>query len=169
VVTSVQGYSHDFISYSAPRALAEARIAGLAPVGYTTFVSEAPQSAKRILIADDQPVGRELIRTILESSGYEVIEAADGQAALEQALCSLPDLILLDLDMPERDGFSVVMELRVDPRFAKTPVIAVTAMAMKGSRQTGLEAGFTDYLTKPVGIDTLRRLVERLLASGHPT
>lgn len=129
------------------------------------FVPPANQSAKRILVADDQPVGRELIRTILESSGYEVIEAADGDQALEEAVSRLPDLILLDLHMPRRDGFSVVSELRRDPRFARTPIVAVTATAMKGSRQQGLEAGFTEYLTKPVPIETLRQLIARLLSS----
>jgi CheY-like chemotaxis protein len=126
----------------------------------------APQSVKRILVADDQPAGRELIRSILESSGYEVTEAADGQEALELASANLPDLILLDLHMPRRDGFSVVAELRRDPRFSATPVIALTATAMKGSRQTGLEAGFTDYLTKPVPVDTLRKLIAKLLLNG---
>src|ERR1700722_6026727 len=112
---------------------------------------------KRILIADDQPVGRELLRTVLESSGYEVIEAADGEEAIEVARSGAPDLILLDIHMPARDGLSVVTELRRDPRFAATPVIAVTATAMKGDRQKGLDAGFSEYLTKPVSITTLRQ------------
>jgi len=129
-------------------------------------VPSPPQPTKRILIADDQPVGRELIRSILESSGYEVIEAADGQEALETAVSDLPDLILLDLQMPRRDGFSVLRELRQDPRFAATPIIAITATAMKGSRQQGLEAGFTDYLTKPVPIEALRCLIARLLSAS---
>jgi CheY-like chemotaxis protein len=122
----------------------------------------------RILIADDQPVGRELIRAILESSGYDVIEAADGQQAFDLAVSAVPDLILLDLHMPVRDGFSVVRDLRRDPRFSRTPIIAVTATAMKGSRQEGLEAGFTEYLTKPVPIATLRHLVARLLQVNNP-
>ncbi len=118
---------------------------------------------KRILIADDQPVGRELLRTVLESSGYEVIEAADGEEAIEVARSSAPDLILLDIHMPARDGLSVVTELRRDPRFAATPVIAVTATAMKGDRQKGLDAGFSEYLTKPVSITTLRQIIARFL------
>jgi two-component system cell cycle response regulator DivK len=118
---------------------------------------------KRILIADDQPVGRELLRTILESVGYEVSEAADGVEALALARSFEPDLILLDIHMPLRDGISVVRELRADPRFASVPVIAVTATAMKGDRQKGLEAGFSEYMTKPVPIATLRQMIERFL------
>ena len=129
-------------------------------------MSQATRSTKRILIADDQPVGRELIRAILESGGYEVIEAADGREALDLAVSSLPDLIVLDLHMPEVDGLSAMKKLRSDPRFAATPIIAVTATAMKGSREEGLQAGFTDYLTKPVPIETLRRLVARLLSAS---
>ena len=122
-----------------------------------------PRTNKRILIADDQPVGRELLRTILESVGYEVSEAADGVEALALARSFEPDLILLDIHMPLRDGISVVRELRADPRFASVPVIAVTATAMKGDRQKGLEAGFSEYMTKPVPIATLRQMIERFL------
>ena len=85
---------------------------------------------------------------------------------LDLAVSSLPDLIVLDLHMPEVDGLSAMKKLRSDPRFAATPIIAVTATAMKGSREEGLQAGFTDYLTKPVPIETLRRLVARLLSAS---
>jgi len=122
-----------------------------------------PGLKKCILVADDQPVGRELIRAVLESSGYEVVEAADGEEALAVALSRVPDLILLDVQMPLRDGLNVVAELRRDPRFASTPVIAVTATAMKGDMQKGMEAGFTDYLTKPVSIERLRQITSRFL------
>jgi CheY-like chemotaxis protein len=126
-------------------------------------VAPSPRPVKRILIADDQAVGRELLRTIFESCGYEVSEARDGDEALAQASSHPPDLILLDIHMPARDGISVVAELRQDPRFASTPVIAVTATAMKGDRQKGLDAGFTEYLTKPVSIAALRELIARFL------
>jgi CheY-like chemotaxis protein len=118
---------------------------------------------KRILVADDQPVGRELIRAVLESGGYDVLEAGDGEEALNIAISTLPDLILLDIQMPVLDGMGVVAELRRDPRFASTPVIAVTATAMKGDLQKGMDAGFTDYLTKPVSIDRLRQIIARFL------
>ncbi len=91
------------------------------------------------------------------------MEARDGDEALVQAYSSAPDLILLDIHMPSRDGLSVVRELRNDPRFESIPILAVTATAMKGDRQKGLEAGFTEYLTKPVSLSALREIIARFL------
>jgi len=122
-----------------------------------------PNPPKRVLLADDQPVGRELVRTALEAVGYEVVEAVDGEDALETARSSAPDLILLDIHMPRRDGISVVKELRSDPRFQTVPILALTATAMKGDRQKGLDAGFTEYLTKPLSLTELRDVIARFL------
>lgn len=119
---------------------------------------------KRVLIADDKPTGRELVRTVLENGGYEVFEASDGLEALDAAHRLRPDLIILDLHMPGLDGFGVIKELRLDAHFATTPVVALTASAMQGDRQRALSAGFTGYITKPVSLKALRAEVERLLA-----
>jgi CheY-like chemotaxis protein len=118
---------------------------------------------KQILIADDRAPSRELIREILEMAGYQVVEAADGAEALEMALRLSPDLILLDIEMPALNGFHVVEQLRRDPRFAATPVVALTASAMQGDREKALEAGFTGYISKPVRLAALRAEVARLL------
>ena len=118
-----------------------------------------------ILIADDRPSSRELLRTVLERSGYDVIEAAEGEAALERARQGNPDLILLDLQMPKLDGYGVLAELRRDSRFRNLPICALTASAMRGDREKILEAGFTEYLSKPVGIELLRETVARLLGN----
>jgi len=119
---------------------------------------------KRILVADDKATGRELVRTVLESRGYEVFEASDGIQALDSAHRLHPDLIILDLHMPGLDGFGVVKELRLDAYLATIPVVALTASAMQGDRQRAMSAGFTGYITKPVSLKTLRAEVERLLA-----
>lgn len=119
---------------------------------------------KRILVADDKPTGRELVRTVLENRGYEIYEASDGIEALDSAHRNHPDLIILDLHMPGLDGFGVIKELRLDAHFATTPVVALTASAMQGDRQRALSAGFTGYITKPVSLKALRAEVERLLA-----
>ena len=119
---------------------------------------------KSVLIADDKATGRELVRTVLEDRGYEVLEARDGIEALDIAHRLRPDLIILDLHMPGLDGFGVVKELRLDLRFAEIPVVALTASAMQGDRQRALAAGFTGYITKPVSLKALRAEVERLLA-----
>jgi CheY-like chemotaxis protein len=121
-------------------------------------------STKKILVADDKATGRELVRTVLESKGYEVFEASDGIEALDAAQRLRPDLIILDLHMPGLDGFGVIKELRLQSRFASLPIVALTASAMQGDRQRALSAGFTGYITKPVSLKFLRSEVERLLA-----
>lgn len=118
---------------------------------------------KKILIADDKATSRELLRTVLERQGYAITEAADGEEALQKALAELPDLILLDLQMPRRSGYEVLSELRKDPRHAELPVIAITASAMQGDREKALAAGFTGYMAKPVPLVHLRQEVKRLL------
>jgi CheY-like chemotaxis protein len=116
-----------------------------------------------ILIADDRASSRELLRTVLERVGYAVIEAEDGEAAVERAQSGNPDLILLDLQMPKLDGYGVLARLRADERFRTVPVLALTASAMSGDQEKILAAGFTDYLSKPAGPELLRETVARLL------
>ncbi|MGA8160296.1 MAG: response regulator [Acidobacteriaceae bacterium] len=124
---------------------------------------QRPPEKAVILIADDRASSRELLRTVLQRAGYEVLEAEDGEQALAQARSGHPDLVLLDLQMPGLDGFGVLAELRGDPRFKDLPILALTASAMRGDREKILEAGFTEYLAKPAGPDTLRETVARLL------
>jgi CheY-like chemotaxis protein len=120
---------------------------------------------KRILVAEDRAASRELIRAVLETSGYAVTEAADGRQAVEMAKQCDPDLLLLDLQMPALDGFGVLQELRADERFRDVPFVALTASAMQGDRERALTAGFTAYITKPVSLAVLRRELARLLAT----
>lgn len=116
-----------------------------------------------ILIADDRPSSRELLRTVLERAGYAVIEAEDGEMAVERALAENPDLIMLDLQMPRLDGYGALEKLRAEPRFALLPILALTASAMRGDRENILGVGFTDYLSKPAGPELVRETVARLL------
>jgi two-component system cell cycle response regulator len=124
-----------------------------------TIASKKPQ----ILIADDRPSSRELLRLVLERAGYDVTEAEDGERALTQAREGSPDLILLDLQMPGLDGYGVLAALRAEARFAQVPVLALTASAMRGDREKILEAGFTDYLAKPAAPELVRETVARVL------
>ena len=119
---------------------------------------------KQVLVADDKASSRELIRTVLENSGYAVSEAGDGAEAVRVAGETSPDLILLDLQMPALDGFGALERLRADARFAKLPIVALTANAMQGDREKALAAGFTSYLTKPVSLAVLRAELARLLS-----
>ena len=88
-----------------------------------------------ILIADDRPSSRELLRLVLERAGYAVIEAEDGEKALDRARAVNPDLVLLDLQMPVLDGYGVLAALRGEERFRNLPVLALTASAMRGDRE----------------------------------
>jgi two-component system cell cycle response regulator DivK len=121
---------------------------------------------KKILIAEDRPSSRELIRTVLEGCGYEISEASDGRQAVELARRENPDLLIVDLQMPALDGLGVLAELRNDERFADVPIVALTASAMQGDRERALEAGFTEYITKPVNLKFLREEITRLLNAG---
>ena len=119
---------------------------------------------KRILVADDRATSRELVRTALERSGYDVSEAVDGRDALEQIRTNAPDLVILDLHMPVVDGYEVVREIRLDTRLRELRVVALTASAMEGDRQKALGAGFDGFLTKPLSLASLRKELAGLLS-----
>lgn len=118
----------------------------------------------RVLIAEDNAINRELLRELLETRGYAVEEACDGQAALRMMEHSAPDILLLDVGMPVLDGYGVVRKLRENPRLSNLPVLAVTAYAMQGDRERILNSGFDGYLSKPVDAGLLIEEVKRLLA-----
>ncbi len=121
-------------------------------------------SMKTILVADDNPVSRELITEILEANGYNILQAEDGGDALNQIRANSPDLVLLDIQMPVMDGFAVLQELRSDPRFVDLRVVALTAFAMFGDREKAMLAGFNGYITKPIQVAALRSEVTDLLS-----
>lgn len=116
-----------------------------------------------ILVAEDRDSSRELLRAMLEHSGYSVLEAANGADAVLLVREKSPDLVLLDLQMPIKDGFDVVRELRSEPRFQFLPIVALTASAMYGDKDRALKNGFTGYLTKPLSLSELRKELSRLL------
>ena len=118
----------------------------------------------KILIAEDNPVNRELLRELLEMRGHTVAEACDGEEALGMMEQSLPDLVLLDIGMPLLDGFGVIRKIRENPRFASMPVVAVTAYAMQGDREKILSSNFDGYLSKPVDARSLVQELDRVLS-----
>jgi two-component system, cell cycle response regulator DivK len=120
---------------------------------------------KKIVIAEDSAAGRELLHELVESWGYEVIEATDGREALQKIMETAPDLVLCDIQMPEQDGYAVIQSLRRDPRFTKLPVIALTAFAMRGDKEKALAAGFDGHQSKPVEFESLKAEIERLLVT----
>jgi CheY-like chemotaxis protein len=118
----------------------------------------------KILIAEDNPVNRELLREMLEAGHYQVVEAANGQEALTKLEEAVPDLVLLDINMPVFDGFAVISRIRQTPKFSQLPVMAVTANAMKEDRERVLGAGFNGYLPKPIDSVALFKEIKRLIA-----
>ena len=112
-----------------------------------------------ILVVDDTPANLRLLAGILNSKGYKVRPVPSGELALSAAKGMPPDLILLDIMMPEMDGYEAMQEIRNISKFKSIPIIAVTAKAMKGDRQKCIEAGASDYITKPVETEQLLSLL----------
>jgi CheY-like chemotaxis protein len=117
-----------------------------------------------ILIADDHDDNRELLQLLLQSAGYEVLEARDGQECLAIARETPPDLIMVDLSMPIVDGWGVFAELRADMRTQTIPCMAVTAHA-ELDRNEALETGFSAYISKPFSTDHLLKTIATVLAN----
>jgi CheY-like chemotaxis protein len=124
-------------------------------------------SKGRILVIEDNVDNYQLVRFILEQYGYETFLAVSGLEGVEAARIQSPDLILLDLALPEMDGWEVAQRLKADPRTAPIPVVALTARTLPVDRQRALEAGCADFITKPIDIGALLRIVERQLKSAR--
>ena len=123
---------------------------------------------KKIAVVEDNPDNRLLVRVILESL-YEVVEYETGVAALDGLPKEKPDMILLDISLPEMDGTEVLRRIRLDAGLRALPVIALTAHAMSGDREKYLAAGFNDYVTKPiVDENVLLDAIQKLLPAGAP-
>jgi DNA-binding response OmpR family regulator len=118
---------------------------------------------RRVLVADDEPAMRLLCRINLESEGAEVIEAADGNAALALAREVQPDIVILDVMMPGANGFDVAEELLRDARTSKVPIVFLSARAELNLQLQGIELGGFDYLTKPFNAFALRETLEQVL------
>jgi len=118
----------------------------------------AEVATKRILVVDDEPDVASLLTLMLKSQGYEVIAAGDGQEALEKARSENPDLILLDVMLPRLDGYKVARMLKFDENYSHIPIIMLTAKIQDRDKQTGLEMGANDYVTKP--FDTAQLLAK---------
>jgi two-component system cell cycle response regulator DivK len=119
--------------------------------------------SKRILYIEDNPDNRLLVRRVLQAEGYTVIEANDGQSGMTVAAEAQPDLILMDINLPEIDGYEVTARLKQLPGISHVPIIAVTANVMKGDREKTLAAGCDGYIQKPIDIDLLPEQIERFL------
>jgi DNA-binding response OmpR family regulator len=124
--------------------------------------------APTVLSVDDEPDITDLARHHLNRVGYEVLTASSGRQALETVYARHPDLVLLDLMLPDIDGFSVCEILRSDPATAAIPIIIVSAWSTSDARATGFEYGVLDYVTKPFSPQELIARVNRLLGARPP-
>jgi len=121
----------------------------------------------RILAVDDSPTVLEMIKTILESGGYEVITAADGSEALNTARTEAPDLIVLDVMLPKLDGYKVCRLLKYDQKYQHIPIVMLTAKAEEQSMATGIRTGADQYLTKPIEPELLLETVATELSRSR--
>ena len=116
-----------------------------------------------ILYVEDNSDNRKLVRRVLEVEGYSVVEAKDAIQALERLGTESIDLALMDINMPDMDGYTLTAKIKSMPRYSGLPIVAVTANVMRGDRERSLEAGCDGYIQKPIDIDTLSQQIERFL------
>jgi two-component system, cell cycle response regulator DivK len=118
-------------------------------------------AGEQVLVVEDNDKNMKLFRDVLVASGYRTLEATTGAQAVKLAAEHAPDLVLMDIELPDIDGVETLSRLRADERTASIPVLALTAQAMHGDRQRFLASGFDDYISKPVNVvefvDTVRQ------------
>jgi two-component system, cell cycle response regulator DivK len=118
-------------------------------------------TGERILVVEDNEKNMKLLRDVLRAKGYRTLEAASAARAVELAAAHAPDLVLMDIRLPDADGIETLGRLRDDRRTASIPVLAVTAQAMQGDRERFLAAGFDGYISKPVDVVALLATVDQ--------
>ena len=129
--------------------------------------AELPQdkeTGQTVLVVDDMSDNLILISLSLQDMGYRVVTATNGADALNVAKLARPDLILMDIAMPQQDGLAATRRIREEAELQTVPVVALTAFDTDGFRQAAFDAGFNGYLTKPIDFDRLRNLMTKLLA-----
>lgn len=120
--------------------------------------------AQRVLVVEDNDLNRKLFCDVLKAGGFEVEPVADGDLVLNAARAFAPDLVLMDIQLPNVSGVDLIAAIKRDPSLARVPVLAVTAYAGKGDEERIREAGAADYLSKPVSIGPFLAAVKRLLS-----
>jgi two-component system, cell cycle response regulator DivK len=119
----------------------------------------------KILLVEDNEMNRDMLSRRLTRRGYTVVLAEDGQQGVDMARSEQPDLILMDMSLPIKDGWEATQEIKADPALQAIPIIALTAHAMTGDRERVLAAGCNDYDTKPVELERLLGKISGLLAA----
>ncbi len=127
---------------------------------------EEPVEQKRILVADDEPHILRVVKDKLSNAGFTVLVATNGEEALQIALREKPDLILLDVMMPKMNGFDVCRKLRAESGFPSIPILLLTARGQEADKKMGIEAGATEYITKPFSPRELLQNVQNKLGAA---
>jgi two-component system, cell cycle response regulator DivK len=117
----------------------------------------------RILYVEDTIENRILIRRVLQAEGYTIIEAENARTALNILETDIPDLILMDINMPDIDGYTLTAQLREDAKLDHVPIVALTANVMRGDREKTMAAGCDGYIQKPIDVDSLPLQINRYL------
>jgi two-component system cell cycle response regulator DivK len=120
-----------------------------------------------VLYVEDNPENRLLVRRILMAEGIEMLEAGNANQALQIVRTQVPDLILMDINLPEMDGYTLTAQIKALPDLTRTPIIALTANVMKGDREKTLDAGCDGYIQKPIDVDILPLQINQFLREGH--
>jgi two-component system cell cycle response regulator DivK len=123
----------------------------------------SPETKGTILYIEDNPDNRLLVKRILLSEDYSMLEAIDANDALNVLKSARPDLILMDINMPDMDGYTLTSKIKSMPGFERVPILALTANVMRGDKEKTLEAGCDGYIQKPLDIDQLTREIERFI------
>ena len=124
----------------------------------------SPENKGTILYVEDNPDNRLLVKRILLSEDYSLLEATDAAEALDVLERTHPDLILMDINMPGVDGYTLTAKIKALPGFERVPILAVTANVMRGDKEKTLEAGCDGYIQKPLDVDELTREIERFIS-----
>jgi len=126
-------------------------------------MTTAEEAGRKILIVDDNIDNRELVVKVLNRHGYRTCEAVDGEEAITRTQTEQPDLILMDISLPKIDGMEATRQIHAMAEFTATPIIALTAHAMRGDREKALAAGCCDYIAKPINVRELPEQIARHL------
>jgi two-component system cell cycle response regulator DivK len=123
-----------------------------------------PEVKSTILYVEDNPDNRMLVRRILTAENYRLLEATNAVQAINLLETTTPDLILMDINMPDMDGYTLTTRIRTMPGLERVPILALTANVMRGDKEKTLEAGCDGYIQKPLDVDQLIREIEKFLA-----
>ncbi len=129
----------------------------------TSHIQEKQVMKEKILIVEDNPLNMRLLEMTLRARSYTLLKATNGEEALDMALREQPDLIIMDIQLPKINGLEVTRKLRETPAFSHTPIIGVTAYAMKGDKEKVIESGCDAYLSKPINTRELPEVIAEML------